>query len=103
MNCQCQIGMLVLRVCGAAATGACSFCGCQLCVMHTMTGSGGPACPRCAATQQDYDSNEETELAKARDQHYQPYGGTANFVTRVTLLRAKARRWPQGQHFCRLL
>lgn len=79
MNCQWQVGMLVVRACGSPASGVCSFCGTELCAVHTVTGGDGPACPRCAGSHQGYESTEESEIARERDEYYRPYGGTSKF------------------------
>lgn len=82
MSCEWQVGLLVMRTCGAPSMSGCSFCGTPLCAAHTMSGGdGAPACPRCAASHQGYESNEDTELASARDLYYKPYGGAAAFGT----------------------
>ncbi len=47
--------------------------------MHTTMGAGGPACPRCGASHEGYESNEEMEVARERDEHYRPYGGAAQY------------------------
>lgn len=79
MSCQWQVGMLVVRTCGLPASGVCSFCGSQLCGMHTVMGADGPACPRCAASHQGYESNDDTEFARERDENYRTYGGAAKY------------------------
>lgn len=79
MTCQWQMGLLVMRECGAPAGAGCSLCGRQLCMTHTLMGQNGPACPQCASANQGYEANEDTELAGSREQYYQPYGGAAAF------------------------
>lgn len=79
MICQWQMGMLVMRECGAPATAGCALCGRSLCMMHTSMGQSGPACPSCAATNPGYAQNEDTEMAASRDEYYRPYGGAAAY------------------------
>jgi hypothetical protein len=71
--------MLVMRECGLPAASGCALCGRTICMAHTVMGQTGPACPGCAATHQGYASNEDTEMAAARDDYYRPYGGVAGF------------------------
>lgn len=79
MTCQWQMGMLTMRECGMPAGSGCSLCGASLCMMHTVMGQNGPACPRCASMNQGYAQTEDTELAASRDEYYRPYGGAAAY------------------------
>lgn len=79
MSCQWQMGMLVMRPCGAPASSGCNMCGRVLCMSHTVMGQNGPACPQCASMHQGYEENEETDFASSRDEYYRPYGGVPGF------------------------
>lgn len=82
MNCQWQMGMLVMRECGAPAAGACSLCGQTLCMAHTVMGQQGPACPGCASHTEGYGETDDTEIAGARNQYFSQYGGASQFGSR---------------------
>ena len=79
MICQAQMGLLVVRECGAPATAACCMCGRQVCATHTVMGQTGPACPDCAAANPAYAKNDDTDIAASRNEFYRPYGGAAAF------------------------
>lgn len=79
MTCDWQMGLLVMRPCGAPASAGCSLCGRQLCMSHTVMGQNGPACPQCASVQDGYETTEDTELATSREQYYRPFGGAGGF------------------------
>ena len=82
MNCQWQMGMLVMRECEMPASAGCSLCGRQLCMAHTVMGQHGPACPGCASHTDGYGETEDTEIAGARDDYYSQYGGASQFGSR---------------------
>ncbi|MBI2689083.1 MAG: hypothetical protein HYX27_22495 [Acidobacteria bacterium] len=82
MSCEYQLGMLVMRECGAPASGACGMCGRQICPMHTMMGDAGPACPQCASQAAGYEDNDDTDIAETRGQYFTQYGGAAQFGQR---------------------
>ncbi len=82
MTCQWQTGLLVPQPCEMPAMGGCSLCGRSLCMMHTVSGPNGPACPTCANSNQGYEQNEETELESSRSSYYTQYGGANYFTNR---------------------
>lgn len=71
MSCQAQVGLLVLRVCGQPAMGACSSCGLPLCGLHL----GAGTCPSCMLTRGNPEENDLTREAANRHQYYETYGG----------------------------
>ena len=79
MSCQARAGLLVLRMCGEPAVGACGTCGRPLCLMHQVMGGMGMACPECAATQGDYETNEYAREAANRNDYYNSYGEPTEF------------------------
>lgn len=79
MRCQWQTGLLVPQPCDGMAAGGCALCGRSLCMVHTVMGPSGPACPSCANSQQGYARNEETELEATRSSYYSQYGGAGYF------------------------
>lgn len=79
MNCQWQMGLLMMRPCDQPAVGSCGLCGRALCSAHAVPGPSGPACPQCAASHEGYDETEDTELAESRNAYYRPYGAVLGY------------------------
>jgi len=77
MICQWQMGMLAIRPCGVPATSGCAMCGRQLCMLHTVMGQNGTACPQCASMNDGYEKIEDTEMASSREEYYRPYDGAS--------------------------
>jgi hypothetical protein len=74
-SCKARVGLLVLRVCGEPAAGACTGCGLPLCSQHMLTGSDGtPRCPECAIQDPNMATNPELRRSRQRDQYYDDYG-----------------------------
>lgn len=81
MSCQARMGLLVLRECGAPATGFCGSCGKSVCVAHQV----GASCPDCAAFNQEGDTETDpvAQDAAVRKSYYDEYGepefGSGNY------------------------
>ncbi len=75
MNCQAQVGLLILRACGQPAVGFCGSCGIPLCGLHV----GAGTCPNCMLAGGNPNQSELTHEAAARNEYYQAYGGQAQF------------------------
>lgn len=74
MTCECKIGLLLPRVCGAAAIGACPQCGTPGCESHLVPGPAGMLCPECAATSDGFGDSEQAQEASRRKSYYSAYG-----------------------------
>lgn len=79
MSCQARAGLLVLRMCGEPAMGACGTCGRPLCMLHQVMGGAGMTCPECAALHGGSEDNEQAREAANRNDYYNSYGEPTEF------------------------
>jgi hypothetical protein len=79
MKCHCQTGFLSPEPCSQPAAGACGLCGQPICLMHSVAGANGSACPACAATNSGYATTEDTEIESSRNAYFRQYGQAGYF------------------------